>query len=374
MPACHILRSSQIKPSFRVEQVKGMFDVPHKDEVRQEWTVNLPVEEKSWLIGAIVGHSGSGKSTIASEIFKDSHLHDSFEWNGNSLLDNFPKELATKDIVAMLSSVGLSSPPHWLKPFGHLSNGQKFRVELARLILSGHQRVVFDEFTSVVDRDVAKICCAALCKTLRRKKAPQLVAISCHFDILDWLQPDWVFDVDANRFEWRSLRRRPDIELEIHEASPADWQTFKAHHYLDANLSRAAKCFVAFWNNRPVGFTSYMHFPHPDVPNYKREHRTVVLPDYQGVGIGSVLSEWLGEFVIEKGFRLTSCSSHPAVIMHRARSALWRCSRLPGHLSANGKSGIWGRGEGKHSTGRATCSFEFIGGIPAKVADKGVEN
>ena len=356
MPTGHIVRRTKVHPSFRVEQVRGMFDVPHKEEITTEWDVAIPCHEKSWAIGAIIGASGSGKTTIATELFKNDHLHTSFDWHPTkSILDGFAEEHATKDVVEMLSSVGLSSPPHWLKPFGHLSNGQKFRVELARLLLSNHSRVLFDEFTSVVDRDVAKVCCVALSKTIRRKKAPQLVAISCHFDIIDWLQPDWVFDVGSNCFEWRLPRRRPPIELEIYKTDRAAWKIFKGHHYLDANISDAAQCFVATWNHKPVAFSSYIHFPHASFSNGKREHRTVVLPDFQGVGIGNCVSEFVADLVVQSGCRFFSTTSHPAMIHHRARSAKWRCSRF-GHVATAGKNSVMK----SNSSRRVSAGFEYI--------------
>jgi ABC-type lipoprotein export system ATPase subunit len=353
-----ITRTSPIFTSFRVEQLRGMFDVPNRTEITTTWDVNLPIEERPWLIGLIVGASGSGKTTIANEVFKDAYIHQAFDWPEKAaLIDGFDKKLSSKAVTETLSSVGLSSPPHWLKPFGHLSNGQKFRAELARLVLSGHKRVVFDEFTSVVDRDVAKICSATLAKTIRRKKEPQLVAVSCHFDVLDWLQPDWVYDVGANRFEWRSLQRRPAIQLKIYHADVSAWPLFRGHHYLTADISKAARCFVAEWNGKPVAFTSYLHHPHGQVANLKRAHRTVCLPDFQGVGIGNALNEAVAEYVIKQGFQFRSTTSHPAMIEHRLRSPKWVCVRPPSHVGHPGVSGL----VNKASTGRITASFRYVG-------------
>jgi ABC-type polar amino acid transport system ATPase subunit/GNAT superfamily N-acetyltransferase len=356
MPVAHILRRSPIASSFRVEQVRGMFDVPHKTEIRHEWNVDLPIDAKPWLIGLIVGASGSGKTTIAGEVFKDAHIHSGFDWSEQSILDNFPAECQTKEVVECLSSVGLSSPPHWLKRFAHLSNGQKFRVELARLLLSGHKRVVFDEFSSVVDRDVAKICSATLAKTIRRRLCPQLVAVSCHFDVIDWLQPDWIFDVDANRFEWRELRRRPEIQLSVYQTDVSTWRVFRGHHYLSADIHKASKCYVATWNDRPVAFSSAIHFVHPKVKSCKREHRTVVLPDYQGVGIGNALSEFVAARYVKGGFRFISTTSHPAMIRHRMKSSKWKTLRKPSRVSVPGESSTM---KSSHSPNRITASFEF---------------
>lgn len=357
MPTAHVLRESEIKDSFRVQQVMGMFDVPDRKTIRHEWEVSLPIEEREWQIGLIIGPSGSGKTTIASELFKTAYIHSVFEWDKSaSILDAFPAGTETREIVSVLSSVGLSSPPHWLKPYGHLSNGQRFRVELARLLCSEYKTVVFDEFTSVVDRDVAKICCAALSKTIRRRQRPQLVALSCHFDILDWLQPDWVYEVSSNRFEWRTLRRFPTVSLRVYQTDISTWGIFRGHHYLSADIHRASRCFVATWNEKPVAFTAVLHFPHPGFRNGKREHRTVVLPDYQGLGIGNRLSEFVGEILSAEGFRFFSATSHPAMLNYRIKSPRWRLTRRLGHIGAGGLKSIGING----SRARLTAGFEYL--------------
>jgi len=345
--------------SFRVEQLLGMFDVPRTDSIDVEWNVDLPIEEQDWSIGLIVGPSGSGKTTIANEIFAEAHIHTGFDWKRDcSLVDNFDKHHSIKDITRVLSSVGLSSPPHWIKPYHHLSNGQQFRAELAHVLMSSHERVVFDEFTSVVDRDVAKVCSSALAKTIRRKKEPQLVAVSCHFDIIDWLDPDWVYDVGADRFEWRSLRRRPEIELSVYRTDVSAWRMFRGHHYLTAEISKSAQCLIATWNDKPVGFTSYLHSPHPKAKNIKRGHRTVVLPDYQGVGIGNALSGFLGDHLLKVGWRFTSTTSHPSMIRHRNKSPKWVLKRKMSHNVPDVHTSFKGLHQ---SAGRLTCAFEYVG-------------
>lgn len=336
-----------------------MFDVPNAASVKHEWHVDLPIEDKPWQIGLIVGPSGSGKTTIGRRLFPDALFHEGYEWPADAaVVDGFPAGLDGAEVTQALSSVGFSSPPHWLKRYSHLSNGQKFRCELARLMLEDADTVVFDEFTSVVDRDAAMISSAAVSKALRRRGSPRLVALSCHFDIVDWLDPDWVYNVATDTFSWRCLQGRPAVDLQIHEATGAAWSLFRGHHYLTANIHKAARCFVATWRGAPVAFTSYIHFPHPKVVGAKREHRTVVLPDYQGVGIGNAMSEWLGEHLRAKGLRFLSTTSHPAMIRHRHRSPRWRVNRI-GHTSpvySNTKSLLK-----TQSCSRITAGCEYVG-------------
>lgn len=359
MPTVHIVKETPIVSSFRVEQIRGMFDYSN-NVVRHEWNSSLPIESNSWDIGLIVGPSGSGKTTLARHAFESFYFHEKFEWPDTAaVVDGFEKNNDTKFIVSMLNSVGFSSPPHWLKPFCHLSNGQKFRAELARCLLMECDGIIFDEFTSVVDRDVAKVGCAAISKTLRKKGGPPFVAVSCHYDIIDWLDPDWVFDVGSQRFEWRERRRFPEIVLDVHEATTAAWSMFREHHYLDHHLHKAARCFVASWNQKPVGFCSVLHFPHASCAKFKREHRTVVLPDFQGVGIGNKLSEFVANHFCKQGFRFISTTSAPSMISHRNKSTKWKLCRL-GRTSPTGRTSTKKEFSATVSKKRITAGFEYI--------------
>jgi ABC-type glutathione transport system ATPase component len=100
-----------------------------------------------WSVGVIVGRSGTGKSTIARQLFKNGYIR-GFEYREASFLDDFPENLNTSDITKALGSVGFSSPPYWLKSYEQLSQGEKMRVDVARAILTEKPIIVFDEFTS----------------------------------------------------------------------------------------------------------------------------------------------------------------------------------------------------------------------------------
>lgn len=357
MPTCHIVRETKIVESFRVAQIRGMFDYQNP-VIRHEWKSELPIENVDWSIGLIVGPSGSGKTTLAKEAFPDFKFHEGFEWRDDcAVVDNFERNYETKEIVQCLNSVGFSSPPHWLKPFMHLSNGQKFRTELARCILENKNGTVFDEFTSVVDRDVAKIGCAAITKTIRRKKTQKFVAVACHYDIIDWLDPDWVFDAGTQKFSWRCRSRFPEIKLDVFRTTTSAWSIFRQHHYLDHEIHKAAQCFIATWNKKPVGFCSVLHFPHPHVSNFKREHRTVVLPDFQGVGIGNRFSETVASYYKKQGFRFICTTSAPSMISHRSKSKNWRCHRF-GNAGRSTKTQKTHKGS---SSNRKSAGFEYIG-------------
>lgn len=181
--------------SFRVAALTGAYDLSDKNYI-QKFEGEIPIEGKEWSVGLIVGSSGSGKSSIARQCFGEFFKKD---YKEKSLLDDFDKSLKTEDVFQALSSVGFNSPPCWLKPYSVLSEGQKMRVDLAQAILSSSEPIVFDEFTSVVDRQVAQVGSFAIQKSIRSLKK-KFIAVSCHRDVMDWLSPDWVYDTDLKQF------------------------------------------------------------------------------------------------------------------------------------------------------------------------------
>jgi ABC-type molybdenum transport system ATPase subunit/photorepair protein PhrA len=374
----HIALETPIQNTPRVQQLRGMFDLPADTVSRLEWHVRVPLEERHWHIGLIVGPSGCGKTTIARQLFPDSSARDD---NGlppglgarlerGTVVDAFPENMPIKEVAALLSAVGFSSPPAWLRPFAVLSTGQQFRVTLALLLASAPagRPIVFDEYTSVVDRTVAQIGSAALARTVRQRRQ-QFVAVTCHEDVESWLQPDWVFRPAENTFAWRRLRRRPRITLDIVRCRPQAWPLFAPHHYLSHGLARGAVCFLASWRDRPVAFSAWLPFVGSGPPA-KREHRTVTLPDYQGAGIGNALSDLVASVWSGLGYRALSTTTHPAMIRTRLASLNWRMHRAPG--LARGRERRPGF---KHAATRLTAGFEYVGpSLPRPMAEALLES
>lgn len=356
MPSFDIVRASKPSRTFRVESVIGKFDL-HDNNVTESFRgeINFPNE---WSIGLIVGKSGTGKTTIAKELFPESYITN-FEFKSESILDDMPLGCSVDDIVKTFNAVGFSSPPSWLKPYSVLSNGEKMRVDLARAILSDNDLFVFDEFTSVVDRQVAKIGSFAMQKAIRKTKK-QFIAVTCHYDVVDWLLPDWIFNTDDmtfHSFEGQK-KNRPELRFRIYETQEKNhyWKTFGRYHYLNHGHNNAARVFVCEINDDVCGFCSVLHLPHPRVKNIKNGHRLVILPDFQGIGLSHLFLKEVGRILKEEKNRFCFTTSNPAMIAYLKNSKEWRCTMIGRKQKHNGEMSLKGTG----SFNRKTTSWEYV--------------
>lgn len=327
--------------------ISNRFDFKFEGDVIAE-IPSLPQIPKIFSIGLLVGSSGSGKSTLLKNFGSEvKHTWD----NKKAIVSHFDN---TKDAEEKLSAVGLNSIPNWFKPYAVLSTGEKYRADLARALKDG---CVVDEFTSVIDRDAACSTAFAINRFIRKQQMTNVVFASCHFDIIKWLQPDWVFNLDTKSFSLRGCLRRPTIKLEVVPCSVEAWSVFSRHHYLTENINKSAKFWLAYWGSVVVGFTSAIAFPSGTIKNAYREHRTVILPDFQGLGLGVRLSDAIGQMYVNDGFRYFSKTVHPRMGDYRNNSPFWKGT------SKNMK----GRNERKNSNAKwfvrqgTSYSHEYIG-------------
>lgn len=203
-------KKNKVDKTFRVSKIMADFDVDPKHS-NEHFEGNFDLPEK-WNVGIIVGKSGTGKTTIAKDMFGE-ELISGFEYKHKSVIDDMPKNKSVEDISKAFYSVGFGSVPSWLKPYSVLSNGEKMRVDIARSILE-KDFIVFDEFTSVVDREVAKVASMAVSKAVR-KQDKKFIAVTCHYDVIDYLEPDWIFNTDTMTFSFTTgddLNKRSRLE------------------------------------------------------------------------------------------------------------------------------------------------------------------
>lgn len=140
------------------------------------------------------------------------------------------------------------------------------------------------------------------------------------------------------------------------------WNFFKKYHYLNHSLLKTSKQYVAYYENRPCAFFALINFPHPHIKKAKISHRLVVLPDYQGVGIGYSLQETIAEIWVKDGYRFFATTSNPALVHHRKKSKHWVLKSF-GHMSQAGKtSSVYNKPQYRKmlSVNRLTSSWEYV--------------
>jgi energy-coupling factor transporter ATP-binding protein EcfA2 len=143
-------------------------------------------------IMVICGRSGSGKSTLLKEFGEYGFMSNTYD-NSKAVISNFknPYEATHK-----LSAVGLNSIPVWCRPRNVLSIGEGFRADVA---LNLNNYTIFDEFTSTIDRNVAKSTCNGIQKYIRKNGLHNIVFCSCHKDYIPYVKPDIVVDLDEEK-------------------------------------------------------------------------------------------------------------------------------------------------------------------------------
>ena len=345
-----------------LETIRSKYDI--KDY--QESPVTIPQLPQDGIV-LIVGTSGSGKSTILRSLGE--HTQPKVEFY-NTVIENFSTPERGEEL---LLACGLRSIPTWFRPPHTLSNGEHHRFEMAMCLDQGIGTI--DEFTSVVDRDTAKSLALSMRKYYDRAGTTNpLYIASCHRDIVEWLDPDYIYDTDLcvleNRRSLLRLGTRPQLTLTIKSSSVDYWRYFSKYHYLDTAISRSAHYYVLLLGDKPIGFHAAIHSTNRDIHSYWRGHRTVILPEFQGMGIGTRFSDAIAEIYVSRGFRYFSKTAHPSFGEHRQQSPLWRAtstnlkSRLGSYLNKDGttrKMPGYGGTTTARDAGRLCYSHEYIG-------------
>jgi hypothetical protein len=244
----NIHKEVEIESTQRTELLSSMFEVPAKTKLSVSLTGESDHDrgDRDYNIGLIVGPSGSGKTLLLNSIFG---APKKLQFEARSVIDDFPSFCSMEDISRVCQSVGFNTIPSWLRPYSVLSNGERFRVDTAIRLLDSGDVTTVDEFTSVVDRQVAQFACHAIQRYVRETKK-KLVVASCHYDIINWLQPDWILEPgNPCHFTWRSLRSRPSIDVSVSRVQYKTWSLFRDFHYMSQDLNKAARCYGLYVKN-----------------------------------------------------------------------------------------------------------------------------
>ena len=147
MPEVSVTLSADLAPTARMRQVAAIFDAPIAEKTTRTWSGRVPLEDRDWQIGLIVGPTGAGKSTIAPELFGPSL---EIAWPTTaSVIDSFDASLSTEQICAALSAVGFNTIPGMATTVWHAQQRREVplrpraparRTQATRLDRRVHQR------------------------------------------------------------------------------------------------------------------------------------------------------------------------------------------------------------------------------------------
>lgn len=361
-----ILLESPINNNFRCKLACDSLDIDIAKKSKHHLVINADIESE-FNIGLIYGASGSGKTTLAKHIFGED-IFDSPINLSEPIINQLPEELTYEECASILSGIGLNSVPCWVRPVYTLSNGQKARAEAALLMCQNKNIIVIDEWTSVVDRNVAKAMSYTLQKYARRTNK-KIILLSCHYDVIEWLSPDWVIDCNKQEYIKREnpnffFTEREKIEFEIRRIDSKSWKYFSKYHYLSEKLPGGKNYFFGlFINNNQVGFQCFSNYV-PQVKGKKiiyHSNRTVIHPDYQGFGLGIKLINITSKYMKDTfDYKIMAKFSAMPVYKSMIKQKEWK------FLGAKRTMGTMSRGKntrqsGYREQGIKTYHFEFIG-------------
>lgn len=316
-----VLLNCEIPDTFMCKMAANSLDIDTNEKSKHVFEINADIET-DYNIGLIVGASGSGKTTLAKYMFGDKCFKEYLDLS-EPVIEQFPKNMNYEERSKILSSVGLSSVPCWIRPAYTLSNGQRSRAEAALLIANEPDVAIIDEWTSVVDRTVAKIMSHSIQKSARKYKK-KIVLLSCHYDVAEWLQPDWIIDCNTQEYHEhrRSLRQRKEkLQFQIRRCGRKSWGYFSKYHYLNHNLPGGKNYFYGLFDNDvQIGFMALSNY----IPTRKKSrpvfhsNRVVIHPDYVGLGLGiRFINEVCKNFVKKTNFEVRATFS--SIPLYKAR-------------------------------------------------------
>ena len=326
-----------VSKSFRSQKAANSLDINTEKKSRHHFRVEADIES-DYHIGLIVGASGSGKTTLAKHLWGADCFQILIE-DERPIIEQFPESLSYDECAALLMGVGLTQVPCWIRPVHTLSNGQRARAEIALQMAAFEAgtgaAIAIDEWTSVVDRTVAKVMSRCIQKFARRKDA-RIVLCSCHYDVLEWLNPDWVIDCNKQTYVdrrslWRDYQRKETLRFTVREVDRSSWKYFSRYHYLSERLPGGkVYTFGLFCGDDQVGFECFANYV-PTRKSFKRvklhSNRCVIHPDYAGLGLGLKLIDICSEVMFRRGFEIYAKFSSIPLLKARLRSERWRLEK-----------------------------------------------
>lgn len=265
----------------------------------------------------ITGGSGSGKSVLLKALEKDIrqdmglsciNIADIKPEPNKPLIETVGKTL--NEALELLSRVGLNDAFLFLRTYEQLSDGQKYRYKIAKMIESGAQFWIMDEFAATLDRDTAKIVAYNLQKHARQQ-GKAVLAATTHTDLLEDLNPSvhihkrFGKEIRVNYYPNEPAKECTLIkEMQITEGTTKDWRKLASFHYRNHKIAAPRKILCLKRGEELCGVIVYS-YPPPTcfgrklvLPKMSMKElneklstisRVVVHPKYRTIGLGAQL-------------------------------------------------------------------------------------
>ncbi|MDH5788016.1 MAG: GNAT family N-acetyltransferase, partial [Candidatus Bathyarchaeota archaeon] len=261
----------------------------------------------------VTGDSGSGKSVLLKAIHKDLgddvfDMGDVHEESVKPLIETVGASV--EEALELLSRVGLNDAFLFLRTYDQLSDGQKYRYRIAKLVEGDKQWWLMDEFAATLDRDTAKIVAYNLQKLARQQGKAVLVATT-HTDLFDDLKPSvHVHKRFGKEISIAYYTNEPATEcslvkeMSIEEGSVADWRELASFHYRSHRIAAPRKIFclkrgeelcgvIVYGYPAPTCFGRRLVLPRMGIRELNQKlsviSRVVVHPKYRTIGLGAKL-------------------------------------------------------------------------------------
>jgi ABC-type ATPase with predicted acetyltransferase domain len=261
----------------------------------------------------ITGDSGSGKSVLLRAINADLgeeaiDLSDVAVDAEKPLIETVGATV--EEGLELLSKVGLNDAFLFLRTYNQLSDGQKYRYRIAKLIESRKQWWLMDEFAACLDRDTAKIIAFNLQK-IARQQGKAVIAATTHSDLQEDLKPSVLV---RKRFgEEIKIDYYPNTpasecslihEMTIQEGTREDWQKLSGFHYRGHKVAVVRKIFRLVRGDELCGVIVYSYpppacygrryvLPRMTIQDLNKNlsiiNRVVIHPKYRTIGLGAKL-------------------------------------------------------------------------------------
>lgn len=338
-----------------LSKVRTMFDYDRLCENIPSYNTATFAPPNEYHIGLVLGFSGCGKTQYLKSLNSHALLDLYTGWDSEQTVIENVDESPDESIARLLAS-GFSSVPQWFLKYSDLSEGQKFRAGIAKHLVSGN--VAIDEFTSKLDRLTARNTAYNVHRYVHSRGLKGIIIASPFRDIVSYLRPDWIYDMSTLSYliqpiyplrKWtfaivESVERVTDIDMGILYFLKSDmktWDKYKQYHYLSSSILNNCEYWELYTKcentTLAIGFIAIAPLPLKDF-KAKREHRLVILPEVQGMGIGIAVSEYMGEQYIQRGYKYYCKTSHPKLGRYRnAHPEKWRPSTYNGKVSKGNK-------------------------------------